>query len=237
MTNSTEEIKFLAQGLSWKAWDKPTGVSVHNEAPSMLDLLKKANPNANFHFLNRLDRETSGIVVTTENAETVQNLQKVWMQPETLKIYVGLHRKGKKEVLLKPQIWTERLTDQAEGRKNPQGISANRIDCKTEMIPLIVGEHLVFSALILHTGRQHQIRRHSVLHGLELIGDKRYGDSDYFRKMSQRFANLRLGLHAAALFWKPEEKQLLIRAVLPAFYQEVFPDSESKLEIFLESYR
>ena len=225
----------ITEGSTWTAWDKAAGLSVHNESPSLLDELKKLKPNSEFHFLNRLDRETSGIVITTAKASAVADLQKVWLQPETKKIYVGIHRRGKKEIPLKTQIWSERLTDQAEGRKNPQGISANRIECSTEMTPLLVGEHLVLSAILLKTGRQHQIRRHSVLHGLELIGDKRYGDTSYLRKLSVRLPHLRLGLHAAALLWTPEQRPLRVVCPLPSLFLELFPEAQTKIENYLAS--
>jgi tRNA pseudouridine65 synthase len=224
----------LTKKHTWQAWSKPAGWTVHNESPSLAEHLKKTNPKADFHFLNRLDRDTSGIVIVSESAAAIPALQKVWQADDTKKIYVGIHRRPR-DFSMWERVWTEPLTDRAEGRKNPQGLSRERLPCETRLIPVEETEHLVLSVLVLGTGRQHQIRKHSVLHRMELAGDTRYGDPKYFEKLSKHLSPLRLGLHAAFLKWSPEGTPVVVFSPLPDFFTTVFPNAHTKVQSAIET--
>ena len=212
-------------------WDKPNGVSTHNEAPSLLEMIQAQHPGP-AHFLNRLDAETSGLVVTISKADKVKSYQELWQNESTQKIYVGLHRRPQD---FKPEarVWDWALTDKSEGRKNPQGVSKDRVPCRTKFFPLLESRHLIFSALVLETGRQHQIRKHAALAKCELVGDSRYGDPKYNQNLTKHIADLRLGLHASALIWAPQGTRQVLQSPLPAFFETNLPGAGSKWMDFL----
>ena len=231
----TAELPLLLQSFKGgQAWEKPTGYSTHNEAPSLLEFLQRANPAAQIHFLNRLDRETSGIVIVADSAASVASLQNVWGLDSTLKIYVGIHRRPR-DFAFKEQIWDLPLTDKAEGRKNPQGLAKDRLPCRTWMTPLAQTDHLVLSLLTLATGRQHQLRKHSSIYKMELIGDLRYGDPGYTANLARHVSLLRLGLHATFLQWCPEATVETVFSQLPDFFSTQFSDANQKVKQALQN--
>lgn len=223
----------LSENDDWQAWDKPAGFTVHNESPSLLEFLKKREPRTDWHFLNRLDKDTSGLVIVTKSARAVEPLQNAWAADTTMKIYVGLHRKRREPAVKDPEIWDESLSDRNEGHRQPRGKAAERVPCRTRFFPLETSPHLVLSAMILETGRQHQIRRHALLHGLELVGDPRYGDRAYNSGLKNHISDLRLGLHAFALLGKPFGKEQGLIAPLPEFFLKPFPAASRSLDLFL----
>lgn len=222
-------------------WNKPENMSVHNESPSLIEYIQGADQNSknssdlpSLHFLNRLDRETSGLVVQVLKTDKVASYQTLWQSEETIKIYLGIHRLSPK-LEQKRTTWNWPLTDQAEGFRNPQGISKNRQSCETEFIPLEVTRHLLASMLILKTGRQHQIRKHSVLAGCELIGDSRYGEPRYQKNLKVHMPDLRLGLHCYALHWTVDNKPLRVKTEIPEFYEKLFPNLINSANEILET--
>lgn len=229
---SSETPELLRDGGGWQIWSKPSGFTVHNEPPSLADFLSGKGMNAS--FVNRLDKETSGLVVTARDPATHARLQGLWQAPTTRKFYIGLHRKPRASV---PEDiwWEDSLTDRSEGRKNPRGIASDRVPARTRFRRLAETAHLILSAVEIETGRQHQIRKHAAIHGVELIGDERYGDPKYLGNLRRHLPFLRLGLHAAGLLWIPEGKQEVVFSPLPDFFSEAFPDAQIHVRAFLDS--
>ena len=220
--------RLVRETPDWQAWDKPEGYTVHNESPSMQEFFKTALPRADIHCLNRLDRETSGLVLVTTSAAPIARLQKVWQAESTQKVYVGIHRRPR-DFKMQDQLWSQALTDKSEGRKNPQGLAKDRVACTTRFTPIAETEHLVLSLLTLESGRQHQIRKHSALNRLELIGDTRYGDPKYLERLKTHLSPLRLALHATFLQWCPQDTVEILCTEPPDFFRTVFPDVHTKV--------
>ena len=95
--------------------------------------------------------------------------------------------------------WDYPITDTSEGRRNPAGKKRYRKKAQTSFCVRQTNQYFSFLSLTLHTGRQHQIRKHCVLAGHEIVGDSRYGDSRYQRNMNQRYKNKGMFLHAQRL--------------------------------------
>lgn len=131
------------------------------------------------------------------------------------KIYVGIVRGQLKE--LKGQ-WTKGLTDKAEGRTNPQGQSKDRIPCETRYTVLQSSKYFTFCEFQLITGRQHQIRKHTALINHHLIGDPRYGDKLYNKKMADLYKTNRMFLHCKRI----EILGMILEAQIPKEFNELF---------------
>lgn len=196
----TNMLQILLENPFFIVVSKPSGVSVHNDDDSVAAWLQKQNKP--LHFVNRLDRDTSGLMIIALKSElheplahAINNGQKIyrallcgaWKTPQTTRLE-----------------WTWPLTDQAEGYKNVQGDEAGRKNCLS-LVELRRNNSYFSEVLVeLKTGRQHQIRRHAVLHGQAIAGDNRYGNLKHNQKLAQIYKQnpFRLQLHAEQLNFK-----------------------------------
>ena len=192
-------IQILAENNFFYVINKPAGLSVHNQTPSVHEHLKSLKmPD---HFVNRLDLETSGLMLIAQKAEYHEPLSLALM--DGTKIYRALLRGQIKEQNL---IWNKSLTDQAEGRKNPQGISKNRFPCSTEFTSIRTSKYFTEAHLKLNTGRQHQIRKHAALANHAIVGDPRYNDEKYNANIFKIYDIKRMFLHAEKLSFEFEKQ-------------------------------
>jgi 23S rRNA-/tRNA-specific pseudouridylate synthase len=188
-------IQILAENNFFYVINKPVGFSVHNESPSIADVLKSLKKPE--HFVNRLDLETSGLMVIAQKPEYHEPLSQALNQGT--KTYRALLRGSLKNDVEK---WTKPLTDSAEGRKNPEGLTKNRIPCFTEIRVLRKNKFFTEVDATIQTGRQHQIRKHAALAKHPVVGDKRYNDSAYNEKVFAMYDVKRMFLHARKLEFK-----------------------------------
>ena len=107
-------IQILAENNFFYVIHKPAGLSVHNKLPSVYEYIKTHKLPE--HFVNRLDCETSGLMLISQKTEYHTPLSLALS--EGAKIYRDLLRGQIKE---QSEIWNKPLTAQAEGRKNPHG--------------------------------------------------------------------------------------------------------------------
>lgn len=190
-------IKAIFENDFFLILDKPAGVSTHNEKPSVLDYLQENNYPS--HFVNRLDQETSGLLVVAKSKALHHSLSEsiALGNKKYHALLRGVFAADSPEV----QIWSWPLSDKAEGRRNPQGKKSDQKECRTEIKILNSNKYMTYVEATLITGRQHQIRKHAALSKHPIIGDKRYNDESYNKKFFERYSKIkqRLFLHAAEL--------------------------------------
>lgn len=187
-------MKIIAENHHFIIIDKPHGVSVHNESPSLLEELKKLNlPD---HFVNRLDKETSGLMVIARNPTDHQLLSESLSQGE--KKYKAILRGC---LSFDQGQWSYPVSDKSEGYKNPQGLKKDQLPSLTLVHVERKNKYLTEVTLSLQTGRQHQIRKHACLAGHPLLGDARYNEKKYNEKIFNFYpqAEKRMYLHAEVL--------------------------------------
>lgn len=188
------QIAVLYQDKDFLAVSKPAGISVHNneDPQNLLLLLQKQIAVAKLYPVHRLDKETSGIQLLALHEVSARKLAEEFEKRSVNKIYAGVLRGELKE---SKGIWNQALTDKAEGRKNPAGMSRDRIACETQFEVLKKNKFFSYCHFKLITGRQHQIRKHSALVNHSLVGDPRYGDPRYNKKMADLYKTDRMFLH------------------------------------------
>lgn len=196
MNTNTIPIPILFQNEDILAVNKPEGISVHNneDKQNLLIVLEKEFPSHKFYPIHRLDKETSGIQMLALNSEAAQKYSSEFQNRHVKKIYHGILRGQLKE---SSGSWTRPLTDKAEGRKNPQGQSHDRVPCETKFSTLKQNKYFTLCELDLITGRQHQIRKHTALVNHPLVGDSRYGENKYNEKIAKIYSTQRLFLHCS----------------------------------------
>lgn len=190
--------------------NKPAGISIHNESPSVQDFLVKLNKPA--HFVNRIDQETSGLIVIAKKAELQAGLVDSLQLGK--KYYRALLRGKLTSQNSNPQksdsrnlnttdeqkiIWTKPLSDKSEGRTLPEGKKSDQKPCETHVTILRQNQYFTEISAQILTGRQHQIRKHCCLAKHPIVGDKRYNDGKYNQKIDTLFKVSRMHLYAVEL--------------------------------------
>lgn len=133
---------------------------------------------------NRLDRNTSGIVICAKTLKGAQMMAK-GLKERTFKKYYRTVVSG---IIDKPSEITGYLTK--DTRNNTVTISDNAKDSsyiETAYSPVATNEkwNLTYLEVELKTGKTHQIRAHLSSIGHPIIGDPKYGDekvNDNFKK-------------------------------------------------------
>jgi len=190
-------IEILHQETDWLAVNKPPGLSVHNDEDpdNLLKALSRQLATASFFPVHRLDKETSGIQILALNDKAASYLAIQFQERSVQKFYQGVVA-GK---LPESGTWNDPLSDKGEGLKNPAGIASDRKPCETSFQLLRQSDFFSWAEFQIHTGRQHQIRKHCAIHGRALIGDSRYGNPKYNKKISDLYHFHRMALHASRL--------------------------------------
>ena len=129
------------------------------------------------HLINRLDRETSGLVVVAKEREGARFLRRIWERRQVTKEYLAI-------VHGHPAV-AEWAIDAPLGPDEASVISVKdcvRDDGASSLTMVFVlnkfergGESYSLLKVIPRTGRKHQIRIHLQHSGYPLLGDKIYG--------------------------------------------------------------
>ena len=170
--------------------DKPANLCVHPSGPyfknTLWYLLKERF--GDIHLVNRLDRETSGLLIAAKNAQCAAKLAK--MQNQIRKIYmVMVHGTVTEKFSAKGFLFDDSLSNVRKKRKFAPGErppeNALKIESSwTEITPLESRDGFSLAAAELKTGRMHQIRATMFSCGFPVVGDKLYGvDENLFLKL------------------------------------------------------
>ena len=185
--------------LSQKA--KPTDVSVNEYLLSYLLDTHAVTPQELETFrpsiCNRLDRNTSGLLVAGKTLHGLQSMSKL-LQDRTVKKYYCCIVKGilKKEQRISGYLWKDET-------KNRVTISScERADAKpieTAYRPLQTYGNATLLEVHLITGRSHQIRAHLASIGHPILGDMKYGDTAWNTRLRERIGIRNQLLHACRM--------------------------------------
>lgn len=178
--------------------DKKPGVIVHQDKSYHFDCLLlrlqhylydngEYNPKEENCFapalVNRIDRNTGGIVIGAKNAESLRILNQKMKDRELHKFYLCLLiNKPKKDnaILSDYLIKNEKTNKVTVLRNEKQG--AKKILTKYSVLETI--NNLTLCEVELLTGRTHQIRAHMSSIGCPILGDNKYGN----KKLNQKYS-------------------------------------------------
>lgn len=175
---------------------------------------------------NRLDRNTTGLILFGKNYAALQCLnQMIRGRNHIRKFYLTIVLGQLKEQL--------RLTGQMERlqESNKTVVLSEVTEGGKEMVTIVTPlEHSKGYTLVeveLVTGRTHQIRAHLSSAGFPIIGDEKYGNRQVNQEMERRFKLTTQLLHAYRLSFDQMEPPLshlqgrVIEAQLPIQFQQI----------------
>lgn len=193
--------------------EKPYGLLIHGDrtekkntlANQVVDYLIETGayvPRREKTFVpspvNRLDRNTTGIVIFGKNSLALQALNRMLREKEYIEKYYLTAVRGslKEELHLEDYLRKDERNNQVEVSSQKQEDS-RAIETKARPVCEGCGYTLVEVHLI--TGRTHQIRAHLASAGYPVIGDEKYGDRAVNRKIQDRYGLSSQFLHAYRL--------------------------------------
>ncbi len=214
--NAPSDFRIIAETADYVVADKPPLLLVHPSKPSAARTLwselrhllafEIAN-GGQVSIVNRLDRETSGLVLVAKNADAARRFGLMMQNQRIEKEYLAI-------VCGWPD-WDQRVVDAPLARQGAVGESAIwlkqtvhpagaaavtelHVECRFTR-PSTTGERFALLRAKPKTGRTHQIRVHLASVGHPIVGDKIYGPDE------------RLYLRFIETGWTPElEKALLL---------------------------
>ena len=131
------------------------------------------------HMINRLDRETSGIVMVAKTAEANSGLRKLWESRLVEKEYLAIVHEELRGAL---EIVAPIGPDERSEVGIKDCVRADGAESRTKVFGLrsFAKQGRTFSLVrvVLYTGRKHQIRIHLGYVGHPIVGDKLYGGDE-----------------------------------------------------------
>lgn len=141
---------------------------------------------------NRLDRNTSGLVIFGKNFQSLKLLNEMIRERKIKKYYTALVRGKLKDGNYEAYILKNEINNISEVSKDKKP-NSKKIAMEVKVIDTVGTYSLLELDLI--TGRSHQLRAHLAYLGNEIIGDDKYGD----RKINSFFNN-KYGLNFQFLY-------------------------------------
>ena len=180
-----ELFPIISEDAEILAINKPAGLVCHptkgDEYSSLISRIRLyLGPAGDPHLINRLDRETSGIVLVAKSAEVAAPLRRLWENREVEKEYFGI---------VQGHLAKDRLTIRAPLGKDLQSaisikdaVAENGAAAETHAMAVRrfsrLGKPFTLVRVSLLTGRKHQIRIHLQHAGYPIVGDKLYGGDE-----------------------------------------------------------
>lgn len=179
---------------------------------------------------NRLDRNTSGLLLAGKTLVGLQELAKLLRGRDLHKYYLCLvNGKVREKQRLEGFLTKDEKANTVHVSSSAQSSGARRI--VTEYTPLQVRENVTLLQVWLITGRTHQIRAHLASVGHPIIGDEKYGQPSvnaYYRKT---FGVRHQLLHAARVVFPRMDGPLAYLSGRE--FTAPLPDAYEKLEMLL----
>ncbi|MDD6531126.1 MAG: RluA family pseudouridine synthase [Ruminococcus sp.] len=193
-----KNLKIIYEDENIILLDKKPGVIVHQDKSYHFDCLLlrlqhylydngEYNPKEENCFapalVNRIDRNTGGIVIGAKNAESLRILNQKMKDRELHKFYLCLliNRPKKDNAILSDYLIKNEKTNKVTVLRNEKQ-GAKKILTKYSVLE--TNNNLTLCEVELLTGRTHQIRAHMSSIGCPILGDNKYGN----KKLNQKYS-------------------------------------------------
>lgn len=186
-TPAFTDLQIVHQHVDWLLVNKPANFLVHPTRPdgtrTLIDQVREHFPGETLSIINRLDRETSGLVLISRHSEAASMLGKMTIARQIKKSYLSIVC-GKAPAAATILSRLDRLSHHGPSRIYvkqgviPTGYSSVTRFRRLEHRQDASGKSYSLLDIELETGRLHQIRVHLQHIGHTVVGDKLYGPDD-----------------------------------------------------------
>ncbi len=189
----------LARSDDWVAVSKPSGMVVHrargaNDRHTLVAVMRDLlGPEV--VPVNRLDRQTSGVIVMAFNKDAARELSNAFAERLVEKEYEAVVR-GWPPLEPGQQFLIERPLDDKPAQSMVEVIAQTELDVALGRYPKT---RLSRVRLRPRSGITHQLRRHLKGWGYPIINDRKHGDTQLNPKFLAEFGVKRLLLHSRRL--------------------------------------
>lgn len=208
--------QILFENKDFMVIDKPSGFAVHagSEIPyGIIETLKYFGDHDFYELVQRLDRDTSGLLLIAKNGQSLRALQQQDLERQYTLIVAG---NWEQKYPLETTIITDPLdTDNRINGERYVIVSPTGKEAETHFTLIEKGIKASLLKARLKTGRTHQIRVHSAANGYPILGDRRYYPED-----SSRIE--RLALHASLLNFALFKESFSFNSPLPQVLTQFF---------------
>ena len=179
-----EDDDFLALCKSGNLPCHPAGIFFNKTLWAMLKegRVQGVAPLEEIHFVNRLDRETSGLVLVAKNSRAAKTAARAMKHDDACKEYwVVVEGDFPDELSADGWLWQDERSAVKKKRRFGTERPENEINAETAVTSfrcLRRGNGLSLLLATLGTGRTHQIRATLCSLGYPVVGDKLYGVDD-----------------------------------------------------------
>lgn len=202
---ASEDIEILYEDDNIMIINKKAGLIVHPDDDIKVDclvnriksyLFKKGefNPENENSFtpalVNRIDRNTSGIVIAAKNAESLRILNLKMKERELHKKYICIlcgTLKKDSEIL---KAFLDKNSSENKVYISDKMKNKNYKTILTKYSVIDKSKKFTLAEIELLTGRTHQIRAHMAYLGYPLLGDGKYGVNRINREMGYKYQAL-----------------------------------------------
>ena len=175
-------FEVVAEDAEFLVVNKPAGLVCHptkgDEYSSLISRVRLyLGTGSEPHMVNRLDRETSGLVIVAKTAETAAQLRHIWESRAVSKEYLAVAHGhvARASFVIDAPLGKDTASPVAIRDWIVEGGAPSRT--RVQRLKHFEHESLPMSLLrvTLLTGRKHQIRIHLSHAGHSIVGDKLYG--------------------------------------------------------------
>lgn len=209
--------------------NKPAGLVCHptktDARSSLIGRIRlHLGPNIHPQLINRLDRETSGVILVAKSEESARELRRVWEARSVQKQYLAIvrFRVEKDHGMIEAPLGKDEQSPVAiKDCVRPDG-APSQTAFWVERRFARAGSEFTLLRVEPRTGRKHQIRIHLAHAGHPIVGDKIYGgdESLYLDFVKNRLTDEQRGrlllphhaLHACAVSFQWRKRQFVFRA-------------------------
>ena len=183
--------------------NKPVGLACHGGSGislGLIEIIRQLDKKyAGAQLVHRIDKDTSGCLVVALKKSILREFHKEIRNKNVDKIYTAVVKGKWPEDLRKVNLSIKKETLKS-GKRIVQANKKGKVS-ETEFKLMSSGtSHSLIRAKII-TGRTHQIRVHSSHEGYPILGDIKYGDAVYNKKLQSKGLK-RMLLHAESINFK-----------------------------------